>query len=141
MLEKYGLDRKEAQAFCLIQMTSPPSVIMENGGHEVVDGREYYLEDDECPLAILMNHPPSRGTYHVGYATENEFQTNKQTKTRSGSRTTADFGRVWRFLSKIGKVSLRVVILSGKKVCISHKKCMYGNSLYFASFLLTHTYL
>ena len=65
MLEKYGLDRKEAQAFCLIQMTSPPSVIMENGGHEVVDGREYYLEDDECPLAILMNHPPSRGTYHV----------------------------------------------------------------------------
>ena len=83
MLEKYGLDRKEAQAFCLIQMTSPPSVIMENGGHEVVDGREYYLEDDECPLAILMNHPPSRGTYHVGYATENEFQINKQTKKNS----------------------------------------------------------
>lgn len=23
--------------------------------------KEYILEDDECPLAILMNHPPSRG--------------------------------------------------------------------------------
>ena len=73
MLEKYGLDRKEAQAFCLIQMTSPPNVIMENGGHDVIDGREYYLEDDECPLAILMNHPPSRGTYHVGYAIDIKF--------------------------------------------------------------------
>ena len=60
MLEKYGLDRKEAGAFCLVQVTSLP--LIENGGHEVNDGREYYLEDDECPLAILMNHPPSRGT-------------------------------------------------------------------------------
>ena len=60
MLEKYGLDRKEAGAFCLVQVTSLP--LIENGGHEVNDGRKYYLEDDECPLAILMNHPPSRGT-------------------------------------------------------------------------------
>ena len=63
MLEKYGLDRKEAGAFCLVQVTSLP--LIENGGHEVNDGREYYLEDDECPLAILMNHPPSRGTYNA----------------------------------------------------------------------------
>lgn len=28
---------------------------------------EYLLDDDECPLSILMNHPPSRGTvtFHV----------------------------------------------------------------------------
>lgn len=60
MLEKYGIDRKEAPAFCLVQVTSPP-----NSNSEYAAGdqgnREYYLEDDECPLAILMNHPPSRG--------------------------------------------------------------------------------
>lgn len=60
MLEKYGFDRKEAPAFCLIEVvTGPPEA---NGGHDKdLGGREYYLEDDECPLAILMNHPPSRG--------------------------------------------------------------------------------
>ena len=103
MLEKYGLDRKEAQAFCLIQMTSPPSVIMENGGHEVVDGREYYLEDDECPLAILMNHPPSRGTYHVGYATEIEFQTNKKLGAgRVQLLISGEFGDFCQKLKKLG---------------------------------------
>ena len=63
MLEKYGLDRKEALAFCLVQVTSPPG--LDNGGHEVPleSLREMYLEDEECPLAILMNHPPSRGNY------------------------------------------------------------------------------
>jgi hypothetical protein len=25
------------------------------------DGAEYILDDDECPLSILMNHPTSRG--------------------------------------------------------------------------------
>jgi hypothetical protein len=25
------------------------------------DGTEYILDDDECPLSILMNHPTSRG--------------------------------------------------------------------------------
>jgi hypothetical protein len=44
------------------QVTAPPQ---ENGHPDnrpsVKDSREYYLEDDECPLAILMNHPPSRG--------------------------------------------------------------------------------
>ena len=27
---------------------------------------EYILEDDECPLAILINHPPTPGECHVG---------------------------------------------------------------------------
>ena len=62
MLEKYGLDRKEAPAFCLVQVTN----ISSNGDQAQVP-REYYLEDDECPLAILMNHPPSRGKIQTGF--------------------------------------------------------------------------
>ena len=66
MLEKYGLDRKEAPAFCLVQVTSPPiSEAHTNGGHhpppDHPSNREYYLEDEECPLAILMNHSQNRG--------------------------------------------------------------------------------
>ena len=74
MLEKYGLDRKEAPAFCLVQVTSPPnSEVHSNGGHPEAAApagpgtREYYLEDEECPLAILMNHSPSRGTNLLYY--------------------------------------------------------------------------
>ena len=29
--------------------------------HGGTNNREYILDDDECPLAILMNHPNSRG--------------------------------------------------------------------------------
>ena len=58
MLDKYALDRKEAPNFCLVQITTPPGGEVNGSGHHE---REYYLEDDECPLAILMNHPPSRG--------------------------------------------------------------------------------
>ena len=60
MLDKYALDRKEAPSFCLVQITTPPGGEVNGSGHHE---REYYLEDDECPLAILMNHPPSRGKY------------------------------------------------------------------------------
>ena len=60
MLEKYGLDRKEAPAFCLVQVTNVSAASNGHGEQPQVP-REYYLEDDECPLAILMNHPPSRG--------------------------------------------------------------------------------
>ena len=68
MLEKYGLDRKEAQAFCLVQVTSPPGLDNGGGPHEIPmeSLREMYLEDEECPLAILMNHPPSRGKFSFG---------------------------------------------------------------------------
>lgn len=27
------------------------------------DGTEYVLDDEECPLPMLMNHPTSRGMY------------------------------------------------------------------------------
>ena len=69
MLEKYGLDRKEAPAFCLIQVPSPPNSEVSNGGHPPADtpggNREYYLEDEECPLNILMHHSPTRGKKNI----------------------------------------------------------------------------
>ncbi|XP_058804734.1 afadin-like isoform X2 [Phymastichus coffea] len=56
MLDKYGLDKADPQQYCLVQV---------NG--ENASGNEYILDDDECPLAILMNHPSTRGSimFHV----------------------------------------------------------------------------
>ncbi|GAB0100153.1 afadin [Sergentomyia squamirostris] len=53
MLTKYGLDKADPLHYCLVQVNS--------------DGTEYILDDDECPLSILMNHPTSRGSimFHV----------------------------------------------------------------------------
>lgn len=47
MLAKYGLDKTDPLHYCLVQVNS--------------DASEYILDDDECPLSILMNHPTSRG--------------------------------------------------------------------------------
>ena len=65
MLDKYGKDRREAVNYCLVQCTT------EIQGGEMIGqaapqavSREYYLDDDECPLSILMNHVPSRGKLH-----------------------------------------------------------------------------
>ncbi|XP_012220768.1 afadin isoform X2 [Linepithema humile] len=59
MLSKYGLDKVDSQLYCLVQVNS------ENMGSNV--HQEYILDDDECPLAILMNHPSTRGSimFHV----------------------------------------------------------------------------
>uniref|UniRef100_A0A1A9ZSK0 Ras-associating domain-containing protein n=1 Tax=Glossina pallidipes TaxID=7398 RepID=A0A1A9ZSK0_GLOPL len=46
MLTKYGLEKADPLHYCLVQVNS--------------DGSEYILDDDECPLSILMNHPTSR---------------------------------------------------------------------------------
>lgn len=51
MLSKYGLDKADPLHYCLVQVNS--------------DGTEYILDDDECPLSILMNHPTSRGMSHI----------------------------------------------------------------------------
>ena len=66
MLEKYGKDRVEATKFCLVQVTTEQSQPPPNGNGDsrpppLPAAREYYLDDDECPLAILMNHTMSRG--------------------------------------------------------------------------------
>ncbi|XP_022118959.2 afadin isoform X3 [Pieris rapae] len=44
MLDKYGLSRHEPAQYCLVQV-------------DTTDDSEYILEDDECPLAIVMTHP------------------------------------------------------------------------------------
>lgn len=47
MLEKYGLNRVDPSQFCLVQVSQQPGV----------PDTEYILDDDECPLSILMNAP------------------------------------------------------------------------------------
>ncbi|XP_023941942.2 afadin isoform X3 [Bicyclus anynana] len=43
MLEKYGLSRHDPHHYCVVQV-------------DTADNSEYILEDDECPLAIVMTH-------------------------------------------------------------------------------------
>ncbi|XP_066594478.1 afadin isoform X7 [Prorops nasuta] len=59
MLSKYGLDKVDPQQYCLVQVNTEN---INNSAHQ-----EYILDDDECPLAILMNHPSTRGSimFHV----------------------------------------------------------------------------
>ncbi|XP_025990194.1 afadin isoform X9 [Solenopsis invicta] len=59
MLSKYGLDKVDPQLYCLVQVNSEN---VSGNAHQ-----EYILDDDECPLAILMNHPSTRGSimFHV----------------------------------------------------------------------------
>jgi Ras association (RalGDS/AF-6) domain len=53
MLEKYGKDRREAPAYCLVQVTSP--LYDRRNGESSQGPKEYYLNDDDCPLAILVS--------------------------------------------------------------------------------------
>ena len=64
MLEKYGRDKREAVNFCLVQTSTDSDMDDTDDGVASRSGpgfRDYYLDDDECPLSILMNHPPTRG--------------------------------------------------------------------------------
>ena len=68
MLEKYGIDRRESPHFCLVQ--SNLSMPDDGGEGQVLGGgttREYVLDDEECPLHILMNHRHQGGaiTFHI----------------------------------------------------------------------------
>ncbi|CAH0775210.1 unnamed protein product [Bemisia tabaci] len=73
MLAKYGLDKEDPHNYCLVQVNN--AIPLENSTNtngasvpgENNNNREYILDDDECPLAILMNHPQSRGSimFHV----------------------------------------------------------------------------
>uniref|UniRef100_A0A023F3L1 Putative actin filament-binding protein afadin n=3 Tax=Triatoma infestans TaxID=30076 RepID=A0A023F3L1_TRIIF len=69
MLMKYGLDKEEPQHYCLVQVNAGVEDPKENShaNNNTINNREYILDDDECPLAILMNHPMSRGSimFHV----------------------------------------------------------------------------
>ncbi|XP_011697679.1 PREDICTED: uncharacterized protein LOC105455787 isoform X2 [Wasmannia auropunctata] len=72
MLSKYGLEKVDPQLYCLVQEKyyktkkgKKCKVNSENVGGNA--HQEYILDDDECPLAILMNHPSTRGSimFHV----------------------------------------------------------------------------
>ncbi|XP_060518752.1 afadin isoform X6 [Cylas formicarius] len=47
MLDKYGLSRLDPSQYCLVQVTQQPGC----------PDQEYVLDDDECPLSILMTSP------------------------------------------------------------------------------------
>ncbi|CAH1129505.1 unnamed protein product [Ceutorhynchus assimilis] len=47
MLDKYGIIRGDPTQFCLVQVTQQPGI----------PDTEYVLDDDECPLSILMTAP------------------------------------------------------------------------------------
>ncbi|CAG0912478.1 unnamed protein product [Notodromas monacha] len=63
MLDKYGLDNEEALNYCLIQVVTPGSGEGNNG--RISATREYVLDDDDCPLAILMMQQSGSITFHV----------------------------------------------------------------------------
>ncbi|GLG95429.1 Putative actin filament-binding protein afadin [Gryllus bimaculatus] len=70
MLAKYGMEREaDPHNFCLVQVNTAalPDTGESKEYHGGTNNREYILDDDECPLAILMNHPSSRGSimFHV----------------------------------------------------------------------------
>uniref|UniRef100_A0A6A7FPY9 Afadin-like n=1 Tax=Hirondellea gigas TaxID=1518452 RepID=A0A6A7FPY9_9CRUS len=67
MLEKYGLYREHPANYCLIQAVVTAEEAREGYEGPVYPQKEYILDDDECPLAILMNHSTTTGSimFHV----------------------------------------------------------------------------
>ncbi|CAH1799277.1 unnamed protein product [Owenia fusiformis] len=59
-LDKYGMEKEDPLSFCLVQMIVPHQSSPEYKGPG--QGKEIMLEDDECPLAILMQHSPNEGS-------------------------------------------------------------------------------
>ncbi len=58
-LEKYGLPTEDPINYCLVQVISPTREDRDlRGAHT----KEFILEDEACPLAILMQHPPAHGS-------------------------------------------------------------------------------
>ncbi|XP_076444393.1 uncharacterized protein LOC143282632 [Babylonia areolata] len=57
-MEKYGLEREDPDHFCLMEVLLPPGSQEYHGG---AMGEERVLEDGECPLAIVMQHPKRKG--------------------------------------------------------------------------------
>lgn len=66
MLDKYALNREDPTNYCLVQVTGSPPGSNEPPG-------EYILEDDECPLSILMNHTPGTGDLALSFISALEF--------------------------------------------------------------------
>ncbi|XP_057376791.1 afadin-like isoform X2 [Daphnia carinata] len=88
MLDKYALTREDPSNYCLVQVTggTQPTGNNNSGGEPP---SEYILEDDECPLSILMNHTPGTGPvmFHVRRrpADSNSQAARRRKKKLSGS--------------------------------------------------------
>uniref|UniRef100_A0A6M2DRG4 Putative actin filament-binding protein afadin n=1 Tax=Xenopsylla cheopis TaxID=163159 RepID=A0A6M2DRG4_XENCH len=83
MLTKYGLEKADPMHHCLVQV---------NG-----DGSEYILDDDECPLAILMNQQNSRGSimFHVRRRPADAQPRRRKKKPLSGPQGATTSGLDW----------------------------------------------
>lgn len=57
-LDKYGVPKEESYKYCLVQVTVPKGDREYHGGSL---GDEKILDDDDCPLAIQIQHAPERG--------------------------------------------------------------------------------
>lgn len=66
------------------------------------NNREYILDDDECPLAILMNHPQSRGKFcFSSYVHENCCRFSKKILSLF---STSSFALLYSFLKNINSI-------------------------------------
>ncbi|XP_026465640.1 afadin isoform X3 [Ctenocephalides felis] len=83
MLTKYGLENADPTHHCLVQV---------NG-----DGSEYILDDDECPLAILMSQQNKRGSimFHVRRRPADAQPRRRKKKPLSGPNGSTSGGLDW----------------------------------------------
>ncbi|XP_064629486.1 afadin-like isoform X2 [Lineus longissimus] len=58
-LAKYRLEKEDSNDYCLFKVNLVPS---KDGSGKLEYGDEEILDDDECPLAIHIQYPPSQGS-------------------------------------------------------------------------------
>ncbi|XP_037088487.1 afadin-like [Pollicipes pollicipes] len=98
MLQKYGKYREDPADYCLVQVvTQEPQ--QESREYRAPTGpfNEYILEDDECPLAILISHPPTPGSimFHVRRR-PSDYQPRKRKKIPSQPAVASDVDHSYR---------------------------------------------
>ena len=80
ILEKYGLEKENANDYCLVQLIVPPNLanLDKDPDLKTIQSlseniQEYILEDDDCPLVIEKQHNKSLGilTFHIRKKPEN----------------------------------------------------------------------
>nr|KAG5705047.1 hypothetical protein BaRGS_018777 [Batillaria attramentaria] len=72
-MEKYGLEKEDPEQFCLVEVLLPPGSLEYHGGSV---GEERVLDEGECPLAIVMQHPKHRG--HIIFQLRRRSADNKK---------------------------------------------------------------
>ncbi|XP_062598039.1 afadin-like isoform X4 [Saccostrea cucullata] len=83
-MDKYGMDFSvnDPDDFCLVQVLVPPGEREYHGGNI---GEERIMEDHECPLAIAMDFPPTKGTMMFHFRRRNDAKKPKHKKLRAVS--------------------------------------------------------